>query len=113
MLVVALANMSLGRLTTHALQSDRAGILGASALGVVFCIPLFNFGTSAVSVQAALLGVGSVLIVTVAGTDRGFGLALATKLTPARLKPYMNLYASMSSAIGLGTGSLVGSVLSP
>lgn len=113
MLLVGLFNMFLGRFTTSVLRSDRAGIVAASALGIIFGIPLFDFGTFAVSAQATLLGVGSVLTVFMAGTCRSFGLALATKMAPPELKVYMNLYASMAMPVGRGAGALIGSVLSP
>merc|ERR1712190_486850 len=114
MLVSGLGTMVIGKLTPRLLQSDRAGVLGSCFLGSLACGFLFVISWDvAAEAQVSVLGVGLLLIITLAGLIRGFGFAICSKLAPAHLKKSMNLWAVLFMTLGRGSGAMVGSVLQP
>merc|ERR1712039_103313 len=114
MLISCLGTMVIGKLTPRLLQSDRAGILGSCFLGSLACVLLFAISWDvAVEAQVVLLGVGLVLIITLVGLVRSFGLALCSKLAPAHLKTCMNSWSIIFLTLGRGSGAVIGMVLQP
>mmetsp|Transcript_174312 Transcript_174312/g.553375 ORF Transcript_174312/g.553375 Transcript_174312/m.553375 type:complete len:474 (-) Transcript_174312:428-1849(-) len=113
MLCASISSAVMGSLTTRFMKSDRTGLLVGSLLGCAACAPLFHFDLHAVSAQAALLGVGLVLVLSLVGLIRAFALAASSKIAPASLKSSMNSWAFVSMTLGRGAGAIIGSVLSP
>lgn len=112
MTCVALTSIFIGPTITRTLVNDRKGMLSGSAVGVLGGIILLDFGVESVAIQLTFLAVGQTILLVVAGMVRSFGLSLATKLTPLRLKRHMNMYACMALTLGRGMGALLGSMLS-
>jgi len=106
-------NMGLGALTRRFIKSDRYGLLGGSLFGSVACVFLFDFGTTSVAIQVVLLCIGLLLLLTVAGMGRGFGLAIQSKLVPTSLKGKSNDWSTVFMSIGRGVGGVIGSALNP
>jgi len=114
MLISGSASMVVGKLTQRFLRSDRAAALGSSLLGSVACALLFAFWLDIeVEEQVTMLGVGLLLIVTLAGVIRGFGLAICSKMAPVHLKGFMNSWAILFLMLGRGGGGILGALLQP
>mmetsp|Transcript_47082 Transcript_47082/g.121087 ORF Transcript_47082/g.121087 Transcript_47082/m.121087 type:complete len:474 (-) Transcript_47082:279-1700(-) len=113
MLCASISSAVVGSLTTRFMTSDRTGLLVGSLLGCAACAPLFHFDLHAVSAQAALLGVGLVLVLSLVNLIRAFALAASSKIVPASLKNSMNSWATVFMTLGRGAGAIIGSVLSP
>jgi len=108
-----MVNMGMGVLTRRFIKSDRAGLLGGSLFGCVACAFLFDFGIPSVAIQVVVLSIGVMLVLTVAGTGRAFGLAIQSKLVPTSLKGKANDWSTVFMTMGRAIGGVVGAALSP
>uniref|UniRef100_A0A7S2IUF4 Major facilitator superfamily (MFS) profile domain-containing protein n=1 Tax=Zooxanthella nutricula TaxID=1333877 RepID=A0A7S2IUF4_9DINO len=111
MLVSGMVNMGMGVLTRRFIQDDRMGLLGSSLLGWVACALLFDFRIPSVGLQVVVLGIGLMVVLTMAATGRAFALALQSKLVPTSLKGKANNWSVVFMTLGRGAGAVVGALL--
>lgn len=114
MLVSGVLSLFAGRLlTVYPVGSDRAGLLGAAALGAACCVVSLDYGLQSVTAAASLFSFALLLILGMSSVIRSFALSLVTKLVPVHQKAIMSMWALASNAAGRGVGAIIGSAVTP
>jgi len=105
------ANLIVGRYLTPLMKSDRAGLVIASFLACVGCLPLYilSVGRSHSFADVACLCIA--LILTFGAIIRAYALSVSSKLVAPHAKALMVTVGTIGAAIGRGVGPIYGAVL--